>query len=639
MSDRSDQEDDLASDVADSPVEQDSDESETDQGDGFLDMEAEESDGYDEDEDEDGDEDHYHSDHGGHFSFPQFSRLPPELRAMIWEAVDPHLKSKGRVLDFYTINRGDFNYHLNESPTLSQQTAPARILLATNKESRRIALQHYPDTIQLDGGLFDIRFNGSQDIIFLREALPLEIAFGLEDWSDKIKYLALDRTRADDFFPTPSDDFDFEQAYKSLKAIFYCFDGAGLGRRKLDWSVSESSKQFYMETYEEQPGLGEDYKTLYCWPDTTVHANFVDRVGEGYMLDFPPLPAIYGVPIWPMAQYSFDSGLDKYHRVKRHYERTIGREAGSASPHESSEGESIYESELDDYARDGFVVGTSSEGEESSDDEDEGVHIHGPYDDLSDHDDLSGEDGGEDGVQLAQDLYVFNGFSPLQEESSDDEPAGNLPNTILVVRDLESPNDDLSNASSHEEQPRTIAETGRRKRHIVSSDGEDDGEDGGGSIVETSSRTKKRARVILSDSEDEEGGVENGTQSATEESSRLKKRARTVLSDSDGEEDERPRPADDELDEDEDEDDEDDEATEDEDDNEGEDESPVSMPTSLLARLRQFRSDVPIPLEGESSNSGEEFDEEERYEDDEGRQPSDVEFPESAGEDDEDEGW
>ncbi|KAF2967461.1 hypothetical protein GQX73_g6084 [Xylaria multiplex] len=639
MSDRSDQEDDLASDVADSPVEQDSDESETDQGNGFLDMEAEESDGYDEDEDEDEnhDEDHDHSDHGSHVSFPQFSRLPPELRVMIWEAVDPYLKSKGRVLEFSPINMGDFDYQLFESLTLSQQTAPARMLLATNKESRRIALQHYPDTIRLHGELFDVRFNGSQDIILLREAGLSEIAFGLEDWSDKIKYLALDHNICGWSDPlSPNDDLGYEEALKTLKAVFYCFDVADLdsvGRRKLDWSVSESSKQFYIDTYEESPGLGEDYETLYCWPDTTLHADFVDRVGEDYMLGFPPLPAIYGIPTWPMVQYSFESGLDKYHRVKRRYERNIGREAGSASPHESSEGESFYESEPDDYARDDFVVDTSSEGEESSEDEDEGVHIDGPHDD---YDDLSGEDGGEDGVQLAQD-YVFNGFSPLQEESSDDEPTENLPNTVLVVRDLESPDDDLSNASSHEEQPRTIAQTGRRKRHIVSSDDEDDGEDGGGPIVETSSRAKKRARAILSDSEDGEGGGENGTRSATEGSSRLKKRVRTVLSDSEGEEDERPGPPDDEMDEDEDEDDEDDEATEGADD-ESEEESRVSKPMSLLARLRQFRSDVPIPPEGEFSDSGEEFEEEERYEDDEGRRPSDAEFPESAGEDEE-EGW
>ncbi|RYC57632.1 hypothetical protein CHU98_g8582 [Xylaria longipes] len=93
---------------------------------------------------------------------------------------------------------------------------------------------------------------------------------------------------------------------------------------------------------------GEDYKALYCWPDTTLHANFIDRVGEDYMLDFPPLPAVYNVPIWPMVQYSFDSGLDMYQRAKRYHEKNIGREAVSASPLKSSEGESIYEQRVMD---------------------------------------------------------------------------------------------------------------------------------------------------------------------------------------------------------------------------------------------------------------------------------------------------
>ncbi|KAI8956041.1 hypothetical protein F4801DRAFT_573575 [Xylaria longipes] len=92
----------------------------------------------------------------------------------------------------------------------------------------------------------------------------------------------------------------------------------------------------------------EDYKALYCWPDTTLHANFIDRVGEDYMLDFPPLPAVYNVPIWPMVQYSFDSGLDMYQRAKRYHEKNIGREAVSASPLKSSEGESIYEQRVMD---------------------------------------------------------------------------------------------------------------------------------------------------------------------------------------------------------------------------------------------------------------------------------------------------
>ncbi|TGJ79536.1 hypothetical protein E0Z10_g9224 [Xylaria hypoxylon] len=649
MSDQSEQEDDLASDVI---AEQDSDESETDQsgtdqGDGFLDIEAEESDGDEEDEDEDD----YHFDDGDDFSFPQFSRLPPELRVMIWEAVDPHLKSKGRVLDFYVHNIKT-QVDLWESATLSHQTAPARALLATNKESRCIALQHYPDAIQLRGGLGDVRFNSSNDIIFLRKALPVDYFDGVGLWTDRIKYLALEYscTQSPEFYPFfyPDGGIDIPQAFSKLEAVIYCFDSVDLdilGHRALDWSVSELSKQFYIETFEEHPGLGEDYKALYCWPDMSRHANYDDRVGK----DFPIMPAMYDIPIWPMAQYSFDSGLELYHRAKRFYEKNIGREAGSASFLESSEGESVYESEPDDYALDDFVVDGSSEGDEESsdDDEGEGVNIHGPHD-SGDYGNSSGEDGGEDDARFDQNLDAFNGFSPLQEDPSDGEATGNLPNATSVIYDLEPPEDHLSNASSPEEQPRTITQTGRRKRHIVSSDDEDGGEDGGGSTAETHSRVKKRARVILSDSEDEEGGGENGARSETEVPSRLKKRARIVLSDSEDGEDEGhshnegPKPLGNELDENEDEDDENDGVSEDEDtedDDEDEEEPPVSKPTSLLARLRQFRSDVPIPPEGESSNSDGEFDEEEQYDDDEGRRLSDAEFPESAGEDGEGEGW
>ncbi|KAI0912722.1 hypothetical protein F4823DRAFT_580147 [Ustulina deusta] len=611
MSDQSGNEDDLPSDVAEIPTEQDSGESETDQGDGFFDLEADESDGHDESEDNEDDEDEYdHSNDGRHFSFPQFSRLPPELRAMIWEAVDPHLKSQGRVLDFYVIEAD-----LWESATLSQQTAPARALLAATKESRCIALQHHPDAIQLRGGRGEVRFDSSNDIILLHCSHQIEDVRIIGRWCDKIKYLAFSHDRI-----VQSDPIEFfsaldslPQVCRNLKAVFCSFDGCLLGDRKLEWSVSECPNQFYIEA-------SEGFKALYCWPDTE-RANFFD----GYAQQLPDMPTISSrIPLLAMAQYTFNTGLALYHRVKRRYERSIRREAGSASPLESSDGESFYESESDDYALDGFVVDSSSEGSEES----------------SNHEDLSDEDRDEDNARFDQDPDVFNGFSPLQEELSDNEATKNLPNATIVGYDLESGETHLSDAASSEEQPRIIAQTSRRKRHIVSSDDAGNDEDGDEeSTVKTHSRVKKRARVVLSDSEDDEDGSRNSARSQEEGSSRLQRRAPAVLSDSEDEEDERNnhneghRPLGYKPDEDEDEDD------EDEDDDESEEGRPASGPVSLLARLRQFRSDVPVSPEGESSNSAEEYDEEEQYEDDEKRRLSDAEFPESAAEDGEEDEW
>ncbi|KAI1421591.1 hypothetical protein F5Y12DRAFT_697024 [Xylaria sp. FL1777] len=613
MSDQSDREDDMPSDGSDIPSEQDSHESETDQGDEFFDLEADESDGFDEDEEDEYDR---HADDGEHFSFPQFSRLPPELRAMIWEAVDPHLKSQGRVLDFHVVIDP---VDLWESAILSQQTAPARTLLAATRESRCIALQHYPDAIQIRLGFGEVRFNSSKDIILLHRAHRLPDIGVIGRWCDKIKYLAFEYERFDD----PSDDPDVRpdlttlpQKCKSVEAVFFCFEADMLRHRDLDWSVGETSKQFYINLPDVTP-----LEILYCWPDTKLHANFAERVGKDYMLQFPYMPTAGSIPIWPMAQFISDSAVSIINRVRRRRERNLRREAGSTSPVESSdssEEEYFDDSELDDYVADDFVVTSTSEESEEE---------------VGNSEDLSDENGYEGDVQLDQGLDVFIGFSPLQQEPSDDEGTGNLPNATILNHDLESGDHNLSDAQSPQEQPRPTTQTGRHKRYIVSSDdGEDGGNGGEGSTAPSHSRVKKRSRVVLSDSEGDEDRSENGAGYEAQGPSRLKKRARIVPSDSeDDEEGDNPneghKPPGYRPDENEDEDDED------------EEERPASKPVSLLARLRQFRSDVPVSPEGESSNSAETWDEEQEYEDDEERRLSDAEFPESAAEDDEENGW
>ncbi|KAH8162040.1 hypothetical protein CIB48_g6204 [Xylaria polymorpha] len=609
MSDQSDRDDDLSSDVASTPVEQDPDESGSDQEAGFFELEAEESDGYDEDEDvneneSEVDDDYDH--HSEHFSFPQFSRLPPELRTMIWEAVDPDLTSKARVLDFIAIKntREDGDLDLWESATLAQQTAPARALLATNRESRRIALRHYPDAIQLRRGLGEVRFNGANDIILLH--LPQNLGgsdlHGLGRWCNKIKHLAFDNGL--ESYPTPRHLPTLDHPPQGLETIFYCFEASTLGKRLLDWSVAESSRQFYVETFEERPGLGEDFKVLYCWPDTTLHTDFADRVGFDYMMKFPDMPAIGSIP------------------AKSFYEWNVGREHGSTSPLESSEGESFYESEPDDYALDGFVVNSSSEeGEEASNDEDDGLNIDGPRI-SSDHGGSSDRDEYEEDIRFNQNLDEFNGFSPLQDPS-DDEATGNLVNVTSMAHDVESNGDHISDEPSFEEHPRVAKQSSRRKRHIVSSDDESDGDDGVVSPVETHSRVTKRARFAASDSEGDEDG--NGTVRtgktidifAAKDMNypntvlmMTKTKMKTAMGEAEEEQEEEE---------------------EDDDDHEDEEESRASKPLSLLARLRQFRSDVPVSPEGESPVSAEEYDGE-GYEDENERRFSEAEFPESADE-------
>ncbi|KAJ2988347.1 hypothetical protein NUW58_g4026 [Xylaria curta] len=642
MSDRSDRDDDQHSDIGGDQhsdiddgmsTERESNESETDQGDGFFDLEAEETDGYNDDDDDDIDDDHY--------SFPQFPRLPLELRIMIWEALDPDLKSKARIFDFGVVEDAQHEIDLWESATLEQQTAPARALLTTNRESRRIALAYYPDVITLRHG-YGIRFNSANDIILLHLLRDFDHDITLGPWCDKISNIAFYYSDSGPFSPThPLNIVDRVAHYCSnLKTVFHCYEAGNFGHHKLGWSVAESSRQFYLETFEEEYGLGEDFKALYCWPDTTLHADFAESVDVSYTLDFPSMPKVRSVPIWPMAHYAFDSGLAYYDKVKCYYERNVGRDDDAESEWSGSYPYEIEQN--DDYELDDFVVDSSSEGgDEASDEEDDDVDVHRP-DGLSVHEISSDGDGDEHGAGFGQDPDTFDGFSPLQDPS-DDEVNGNLPNATSVVYDVGSSEGHASDAPSPEEQLRAARSSGRRKRRIVSSDDEGGDEDGDVPAIENHSRVSKRARFASLDIEDDEDGSGNGATFEVEESSRPKKRAFVVLSDSEDEEDDvrnhrerRRRPGHD-FDDDG---DENDEESEEESDGEDEQESPASKPVSLLARLRQFRSDVPVSPEGGSPNSAEDYDEDEEvYAEQEERAFSEVEFPESAEEDGDEDGW
>ncbi|GAP90841.1 hypothetical protein SAMD00023353_5500180 [Rosellinia necatrix] len=643
MSDRSDCEDDPSSDAADISVGEGSDESETDQGDHFFDLEAEDSDGHgeddasDEDEESDEDDEDDDGDDGEHYSFPQFSRLPPELRAMIWEAVDPYFDCNARVLEFEAQRGG---IEITPCMTMEQQIAPARTLLSVNKESRHIALVKYPDAIRVRDG--EVRFNSSNDIILIRRLCQDVDGPTLAYWCHKIKYLAIYIVGGELMDPV---DFPVILGgdlgdHVNLETVYYCMDSCNFSHSALGWSVANGhSKQFFKE-FDEASLLGSEvYSWLYGWSTGAIPANQVGEIIEHYVPGFCDRARISSIPIQPMVEYADGEGIALYQKAKRYYERNHDREG---TPIESEEGESFSESERDDYSLDSFVVDGSSEGGGgTTDDEDEGVNVHDPHN-LSDPEYPSDEGTDEEAPQFNHDPDNFNGFSPLQDPS-DDEIAGSSPIAAAATQGIGSLGADESDASSVESQPQTTKQPYRHKRRIVSSENGDDSEEGGVSTVEPRSRVK-RTRLAISDSEDE-GVSGNSAGSGVEVAPRLKKRARVILSESEDGEDEGQShgeggrlPAHDSETEDEDEETEETEETEEEDD-EGDEEAETSKPMSLLTRLRQFRSDVPVSPERGSTNSAEEYDEEERYGDDEEQGFFDAEFPESAGENDEGDGW
>ncbi|KAI0202137.1 hypothetical protein F4808DRAFT_421995 [Astrocystis sublimbata] len=621
MSDQSDPDDGFPSSAAGSSIGEDPDESETDQEGAFFDLEADDSHGDDEDG-EDGEEDEYDAGHnyGGiskscraQWSFPQFSRLPSELRGLIWEAFDPYMQFKTRVLDFNIVEYGG-NVELWETVELDEIIRPSRKLLATSAESRHIALLHYPHVIQLRNGRGQVRFNNN-DIISLhmhRSAPTGDIFSVIQRCCHDAKQIAIDERLMSysrsrelpllDYLPT------------DLRTFFCCFEPDTLGRRRLEWSVSNSAKQFYSGIFE----AGDEYfGSFWCWPDTTLHKDFRHQVGSEYMLQFEWMPDLGPIPVWPLASYGPFHDAGAYPRVKRYYEQRLNREDAS---------DSSCESDLDEYALDGFVVDSSSEVEEDSDAEGSDVDVDEAQGSIgvieSSDEDEPVEDEPEENAKLDFDQDEFTGFSPLQDQSDDESTS----NAVGATSAKPKHEDYASDSPSLEEQPLAAKQSIRRKRRIVSSDEEDGGNDDEGENAgpsNTRNRRTKRARLVVSDSEDDEGG------SGSDASPGVKRapnriQSRRALLDSEDEETDTGEDEDEDQDED-----------QDEDGDEGDEERPrVTAPVSLFAKLTQFRSDVPVSPEGDSSISDEELDEDEQYGDEDERGSYDAEFPDSAGEED-----
>ncbi|KAI0129644.1 hypothetical protein BJ170DRAFT_681136 [Xylariales sp. AK1849] len=258
-------------------------------------------------------------------SFPHFCRLPIELRHRVWESFDVDLRAPSRVFDF-NIDK-EQKFEVWENTTLEQQTAPARAILATHRESRKMALTFYPDEAIFRNGQGVIRCNKDNDVIMLRARY-----FGLykENWEGKfdllkgVKHLGLQPAHAKVLadiksYTQPGFHVPFPP-FPSIKTLYYCLHSDWLPPNNIKWCTADWALEYYVNTEEESPGLGENMETMYCWPNLARHGEAAKRL-------LPKLDAeddlnggilkVAGRKIWPMIRFSFDTGMRRYEILKR----------------------------------------------------------------------------------------------------------------------------------------------------------------------------------------------------------------------------------------------------------------------------------------------------------------------------------
>ncbi|KAK4132223.1 hypothetical protein BT67DRAFT_444123 [Trichocladium antarcticum] len=482
---------------------------------GFLDLEAADSDA----SDSDSDGDDLRSDKSELDFFPQFARFPIELRQQIWESFCPDLTVKSRVFCFQ-LHRGA---QVWEGPFLEQQTRESRAMLAVHHESRQFALKAFPDLLSFQGpGL--VRFNAKRDLVFLSSDetvfSDLDSVPQIPGFSEHIHHLALGMplfNTGQQLYPALC------RAFENLKTVYYSTEPEDHKPEHLRWCTSNQANHYFLTTFEQEPGLGEDADHLFCWPDLENHPSFaeneipLDCLADDLDGDIDIKGAQpNGIKFWPCVRFLWESDMGQFGKL-------LAWDGEEKMVWALPDGEGNDES--DEYESEGIDDSDISEDGSGSDSD---LVVLDHDDDASDGEE-EGEEGSEDGSSVvsrpslgqhhvemidltADDDQSAPGFSsPEQSSSTARESDGSEPDQPASrISRLKRPRGRVvesdSDEDSEQDVPRKRARTGIHRPDIVLSDDDVDDE-------RRKMRANRRTRAIISEDEDEasdQGGSNPG---------------------------------------------------------------------------------------------------------------------------------
>ncbi|KZZ88190.1 hypothetical protein AAL_08172 [Moelleriella libera RCEF 2490] len=395
-------------------------------------------------------------------SFSPFLRLPPELRHKIWQIFCPDLVAKARIIQFIcsassaAMKRPHFQ-SVKDHRTLADQTEALRVMSAVHGESRTLALRKYPDELAIDAGSGDaiVRFKKETDLVVLH-GLKAGKDYYLPGFSREVRNIGINPWELyfGGMLNGPADEaIPFLTSYfRNMKRLFVQNAAESQRAGQIRWCVSDFVHTYLVETYQKEPGLGEDTKSLFCWPDVDSHADWARNC----------IPKLFsrgkdvenGVEMWPLIEFEFEEGVAEYDRLRECRDDSDSEEESEADGH--------------------FPL---------SDGEEEDEHEDGSWPAGSDLDDYESE--GIDDGDLMEDVdgslppgawfnYVgrFSSPEPSDEQDAhddDEEAAIQRPRKRKVIMD----SDDDDGDDDVVPQPKRA----RQHRAMANSDGDDDNDD------------------------------------------------------------------------------------------------------------------------------------------------------------------
>ncbi|KAK2056754.1 hypothetical protein LY76DRAFT_594859 [Colletotrichum caudatum] len=460
--------------------------------------------------------------------FPEFRRLPIELRHRVWQFFCPDLALSPRVLSFQVVCSPKQD-SIWESATLENQIAAASAMLAVHHESRELALKAFPDTLAIREGRRVVRFHKQRDVVHLNSPKKTwRHNMHVPGFSENVVNLAMDI----DLSPW---ELQLLLAFPNLRNVFdLTWHNDRRIPHRMGWCASDRVHRYEIEQLRKNVHTGEDFHFVYCWPDVENHHDFaqekagmterfeaamteVEEIREerSDFMEDEDVARLGEIDYWQMMCFGWDAA-DRFEAFVAK-QGVAGGDVPAADDDDESDDEESGSDESDDssdqneYESEGIDDATI-DGESGDEDED----------DLA-VDTRHGSDDEDDQVGASD----FGGFSPLRDESG-----GMMVDGSGAAAHFSSPEPE-----SGDDRPRP---GGRRARQIMSSDGDDDDEEeeeeeeeeeGEGKVEEPSRGASRRSAVVLSDDdEDEEKEDDEGPPRGTG------RRSRVVLSDDDDDE-------------------------------------------------------------------------------------------------------
>ncbi|KAK7946941.1 zinc finger domain-containing protein [Apiospora aurea] len=220
--------------------------------------------------------------------FPRFSALPPELRLHVWRFFAPiGPDRKPQVFAFETCRpegRAGPRMAL-PCPSLAQQTASVRAVLAVSQESRAEALRAFPDTLGSYTGNFVIRFDGERDVVLLdkrpkhgRARQPWGIA--IPELAKPVRQLAIGPRYFNKYRLHPRNPmllFWIIRPFERVHAVYYTQDASVLEEASCSWCVSTQIHHFYNPETEPNRKPLRRPEIMYCWPNLVSHREYAQQ--------------------------------------------------------------------------------------------------------------------------------------------------------------------------------------------------------------------------------------------------------------------------------------------------------------------------------------------------------------------------